>query len=819
MSDVVSKNQKIIFEAEALHMKKIISLFFLTILINSINAQRTQQLFDEDWKFFKGDVAGGEQENFDDKNWRTVELPHDWSIEDLPEQSESVRGPFTAKSIGATATGYTVGGTGWYRKHFTLNDVADKKATIYFDGIYMNSDVWLNGHHLGNHPYGYTAFYYDLTPYLKQNGENILAVRVRNEGKNSRWYSGSGIYRHVWLTVTSPVHVEQWGVYITTPKVSESSATINIQTTIIHHQSASSLQLRTKIFDLKNNVVATTIPASLESSRSDVEQNIQLSAPHLWSPQSPYLYRAETDILSGDKIIDHVVTNFGVRSISITAEKGFLLDGKPIELRGGCVHHDNGPLGAATIDRAEERRVELLKQFGYNAVRTSHNPPSQQFLDACDRLGLIVIDEAFDQWARPKNPQDYNLYFDTCWKKDIDAMVLRDRNHPSVVFWSIGNEINERADAPGLVIAKNLRDEVKRLDSTRPVTEAICHFWDHPGYEWDTTAAAFALLDVGGYNYLWQNYETDHAKYPGRIMMGTESFPLEAFDNWQQVEQHPYVIGDFVWTAMDYLGETGIGHTGVDSTPRFQLQTFPWFNSFCGDIDLIGGKKPQSYYRDVVWNRSKLEMLVHEPIPEGHTEAVSAWGWYNEHHSYTFPGNEGKPLQVHVYTKCDAVRLVLNGKIIGEQNVSAQTKLMATFTVKYQPGELKAIGLKNGKVVDSVTLQTAGKPAGIRLVADRKYIKANQNDLSFVTAEVIDAKGQLVPDASLLLHFSISGNGKIIATGNANPSDAESMQQPQHKTFEGKCLVIVQPKGNAGKITLKAAGENLESAEVLIETK
>jgi beta-galactosidase len=473
--------------------------------------------------------------------------------------------------------------------------------------------------------------------------------------------------------------------------------------------------------------------------------------------------------LRGEKVIDHVVTNFGVRSINITADKGFLFNGKPVELKGGCVHHDNGPLGAATIDRAEERKVELLKQFGYNAVRTSHNPPSMQFLDACDRLGLIVIDEAFDQWQRHKNPDDYGLYFDTCWQRDIDAMVLGDRNHPSVIFWSIGNEINERADSSGLRIEKMLRDEVKRLDNTRPVTEAICFFWDHPKYKWDTTAAAYALLDVGGYNYQLKEYESDHAKYPQRVMMGTESFPLQAFENWQMVEQHPYVIGDFVWTAMDYLGETGIGHTEPDKLSKFAME-YPWFNAWCGDIDLIGGKKPQSYYRDVIWNKSKLEMLVHAPIPEGHTEAVSYWGWQDESAAYTFPGAEGNPLQVHVYTKYDSVRLVLNGKTIAVQNASDQTKLTATFNINYEPGELKAIGLQNGKAVDSVVLKTVGKPAGIRLVADRKNIHANPNDLAYVTAEIIDANGNVVPNAELLLHFSVSGNGKIIATGNANPS-------------------------------------------------
>jgi len=801
-------------------MKKLpLFVFTAAVLLLSMSpaayAQRRETLFDAGWKFFKGDMNDGEKETLNDKDWRTIELPHDWSIEDLPGQSDSVIGPFTIKSPGGSSTGHVAGGTAWYRKHFSLNNIANRKITIYFDGVYMNSDVWLNGHHLGNHPYGYTPFYFDLTPYLEQNSENVLAVRVRNEGKNSRWYSGSGIYRHVWLTVTNPVHVQQWGVYITTPDVSQKTATVNLVTNFTGNSNMQAFKLRTRLFDAKNKVVAEKV-GNIPGAEEPINQAMQLSNPHLWSPESPYLYHAETDILQNGQVIDHVVTSFGIRSIDITAEKGFFLNGSPVKLRGGCVHHDNGPLGAAAYDRAEERKVQLLKQNGFNAVRTSHNPPSQHFLDACDRLGLIVIDEAFDQWERPKNPEDYNLYFDSCWKKDIDAMVLRDRNHPSVVFWSIGNEINERADSSGLAITRKLYDAVKRLDTTRPVTESLCHFFDHPGYKWDTTAAAYALLDVGGYNYLWRQYEADHAKYPDRIMMGTESFAKEAFENWQQVEKHPYVLGDFVWTAVDYLGEAGIAHTGLDSTRNFPLPKFPWFNSWCGDIDLIGGKKPQSYYRDVVWNRSKLEMLVHAPIPEGHKEAVSYWGWPEERHSYTFPGAEGKPLLVNVYTRYETVRLVLNGKIIGEQNASAQTKLTATFTVNYQPGVLKAIGLKNGKAVDSVELKTAGKPARIRLTADRTRIQATPGNLVYITAEVLDEKVQLVPDASNLLHFYISGGGEIIATGNADPTGMESMQQPKHKTFEGKCLIIVRSK-KAGKIRLNAAGENLQDGSVVIE--
>ena len=808
-------------------MKKLIFILLLIDLTwSSAHAQSDHTPFDASWKFHRGDISNGESIVLNDKNWRTLDLPHDWSIEDLPDQSDSVIGPFSIRSIGATATGYTVGGIGWYRKHFALNNIANKEVVIYFDGVYMNSDVYINGHLLGNHPYGYTPFSYNITPYLKQDGcENILAVRVSNEGKNSRWYSGSGIYRHVWLTVMPKLHVAPWGVYITTPEVSDKSAAINVTTKLISDEvNPKEIIVHTRIFDAKNTLVAeaknkiTNGGIHSGSQQSDARQTFQVANPKLWSPDAPYLYHAVSEIIVNGKVIDNETNSFGIRSIEITADKGFLLNGKPILLRGGCMHHDNGPLGAATIDRAEIRRVQLLKSFGFNAVRTSHNPPSQQFLDACDSIGIIVIDEAFDQWQREKNPQDYHLYFDTSWQRDIASMVLRDRNHPAVVFWSIGNEINERADSSGLVIEKKLRDEIKTLDATRPVTEAICHFWDHPGYKWDTTAAAFALLDAGGYNYLWQKYESDHLNYPGRVMMGTESFPLEAFENWQQVEQHPYVIGDFVWTAMDYLGETGIGHTGLDSTPGFQLQKFPWFNAYCGDIDLTGGKKPQSYYRDVVWGRSKITMLVHAAIPEGHKEAVSAWGWPDEVPSYTFPGEEGKTMQVHVYTSYPTVRLQLNGKIIGEEDASAQTKLTATFNVVYQPGLLKAIALQNGVPVDSVTLQTAGSAAQIRLTADRQIIHSDRNDLSYVTAEIIDANGHLVPDAATSLNFSIEGAGKIIATANANPADMESFQQPHHKTFRGKCLIIIRPNGKAGTISLKANGKGLKSGEVIIKT-
>ncbi len=493
--------------------------------------------FVSNWRFYKGNIEGAEKPEYNDAHWRIVHVPHDWSIEDLPNQSDTIIGPFSKASPGATSTGYTIGGTAWYRKTFTL-PVKDqgKTVSILFDGVYMDSDVWINGHHVRNHPYGYTAFAFDLTKHLQAAGmPNIIAVRIRNEGKNSRWYSGSGIYRNVWLTIADPLHVQQWGVFITTPQVSRNKAMVQVMTTIINHRNTS------EVFTLQTNLVAPdgTVVGTLHTNNK-VESNdtttithrLEVANPELWSPETPLLYKVKTIIIQQGKPVDSLLTHFGIRSIAFDVVNGFRLNGEKALLRGGCVHHDNGPLGAAAFDRAEERKVALLKSCGYNAVRTSHNPPSQAFLDACDRLGLLVIDEAFDMWEIAKNPQDYRRFFRDWWQKDIQSMVLRDRNHPSVILWSIGNEIRERADPQGLRITKQLRDEVHRLDPTRPVTEAICGFWEEGGKRpWDDSAPAFALLDVDGYNYEWKRYEPDHQKYPGRIMVGTESFPREAFEN------------------------------------------------------------------------------------------------------------------------------------------------------------------------------------------------------------------------------------------------------------------------------------------------
>jgi beta-galactosidase len=644
--------------------KKIFLGLILSSLITICYPQAV--LFDADWRFNRGDVTGAEARDFDDIMWRMIELPHDWSIEDLP----GTKSPFDPDAISGMAGGFTTGGTAWYRKTFYVPaEQTGRRIQIRFDGVYMNADIWLNGEHIGSHPYGYTSFRYDITEEIEFGKDNVIAVQVKNEGLNSRWYSGSGIYRHVWLQILDPVHIEPWGIFITTPEVNSAFARVNVKTAINNTTgSAVDVKLITKILNSAGAEVSANEILQKIYSEADAElvQDFSVTFPELWSPEAPALYTAVSELFYDGILADHAENRFGIRSISFDAVNGFQLNGKSVELKGGCMHHDNGILGSAAIDRAEERKAELLKAYGFNAVRCSHNPPSEKFLESCDRLGILVIDEAFDMWQEAKNPEDYHLYFDEWWERDLSSMILRDRNHPSVIMWSLGNEIKERADSSGIEIMKKFRELIRRYDDTRSLTLAVNEFWDHPGRQWDLTAPAFEQVEVGGYNYQWWQYEPDHEKFPDRIMMGTESVPIHAFQNWQLVEKHPYVIGDFVWTAMDYLGEAGIGHTTCKTEEGNQLMPWPWFNANCGDIDLTGNKKPQSYYRDIVWRLSDIEVAVHAPLPEGCKEAVSYWGWPDEKQNWTWPGHEGEIFKVNVYSRHERVRLELNGRIIGE---------------------------------------------------------------------------------------------------------------------------------------------------------
>lgn len=774
--------------------------------------------FDRGWLFHYGDTVSIFNDKPDEAGWKKICLPHDWSIEP----------GFSKNSEGGKATGFTVGGTGWYVKKFTLSkDQHGKLLSLYFEGVYMKAEIWLNGEKIGFHPYGYTSFFCDITDKCLPPGkENTLAVKVVNRGKNSRWYSGSGIYRHVWMITTDKLHLGTWGVYVTTPEIRDEKAVINISANLLNETDiAETALLEFRVSGQSGEIAGkATVSVSIKPGETrTVVQRVDIAKPAVWSVGSPTLYTASVIVKTGGKVKDRMDTDFGIRAIAYSAEEGFLVNGKPVKLKGGCLHHDNGLLGAAAIDRSEERKAELLKANGFNAVRCAHNPPSEKFLEACDRLGILVIDEAFDQWQKEKNPDDYHCFFDQYYVEDFTSMLLRDRNHPSIIMWSTGNEIQERADTSGLRIEMKFRELVDKYDPTRPITLAVNDFWDNPGYTWKDSERAFGQLDICGYNYLWWFYESDHREFPGRIIYGSESTAMERAINWELVEKNPYIIGDFVWTAMDYLGETGIGHTSyVEKLVKgpHELLDYPCFSAWCGDIDLCGDKKPQATLRDVMWDNSKIEMLVHQPVPAGMVEKVSYWGWPDELASWTWKGMEGKILNIRVFTRYPSVRLYLNNTILEEKQISKDTtsRYIALFQVKYQQGTLKAVGMENGTEKDSTLLVTTGEPAEAVMKADRLTLENTGNDLSYVQISLVDKDGRLVMDEDRKVELAISGAGEIAAAGNASPTDMVSFRSMSPKTFHGRALAIIRPTGK-GIIVLTVRPEGLPEETIKLTVK
>ena len=812
---------------------------------------------DNGWKFTLGDPSGAESPSFTDASWRSLDLPHDWSIESRPDKDNP----------SGAGGGFFPNGIGWYRKTFSAPAAwRGMRVTVEFDGVYRDATVYLNGQKLGNHPYGYTSFTFDLTPDLNFAGPNVLAVRVDNSAQpNSRWYSGSGIYRHVRVIVTDPTHVAHWGVFVTTPEASADSAKVSIQTKVSNDSAKPvDVTVETTLYDHAGNEVGTTkSPLTIaQGKETEAAQTITVANPSLWSPASPTLYRAVSRIRRFDKLVDQVETPFGIRSLSWSADKGLLLNGKNIKLTGGSVHHDNGPLGAAAFDRAEQRRVELLKAAGMNAVRTAHNPPSPAFLDACDRLGLLVLDEPFDSWKVDKVKFDYGHDFDEWSKRDISSMVLRDRNHPSIVIWGIGNEIPELEVEQGQIIGRELAGQVRSLDTSRPLTLAFPGTTTAPNAE-----AVLSQLDITGYNYnLIPTYAADHTQLPKRIMLTTESYPAKAFPLWQISQDNSYVLGDLTWTAMDYLGESGIGAwsygtpeqaqmaqqvmgamvnssmidkmflgmaNGVDimaamaqgaadpaakAAMAIMFHGYPWHAAACGDLDLTGYRKPQSYYRDILWNGGdRVYATVRLPEPEGKKIIAVGWATYPTLPTWTWPGQEGKPLQVEVYSGAERVRLYLNDKLIGEQPTGRDQEFKTTFSVPYTPGTLKAVGMRGDSAVAESILTTAGNATALRITADRTTIQANGQDLAFLTIEAVDAKGQPLLHAAQEVQFSISGPGLIAAVGNGDGEDEASYQADRRKLFHGRALVVVRTSRQNGPITVIARTPGLSDASETIQ--
>ncbi len=780
------------------------------------SSPRRIQLFDEGWRFHLGEVDGARDPGFDDHNWRLLNLPHDWSIEL----------PFDAKL--ASGTGYLPGGIGWYRKTFrSPSTESGTRASVLFDGVYMNSEVWINSQYLGKRPNGYVSFEYDLTPHLFRDGkENVLAIRVdHSKYADSRWYTGSGIYRHVWLVATGDVHVARWGAFVTAPQVSAQEATVAIKTRVGNAASRSvDVVLVSIIRDGAGKTVATAESGHTIGPGGEFvfEQAAQVSRPALWTPENPRLYSLVSRVMAGKGIVDECQTPIGFRTISFDPDRGFSLNGVKTVIKGVCIHHDAGCLGAAVPDRALERRLKLLKDLGCNAIRTSHNPPAPELLDLCDRMGFLVMDEAFDEWAKPKKKwiegwnagkpgfDGYAGFFDEWAVKDIQSMVERDKNHPSVMLWSIGNEIDYDRDpyfdpestdyAPGKpsaadlpAIAANLIRAVKEIDPSRSVTAALANI------AVSNRLGLAGLLDVVGYNYLEKYYAPDHLSYSQRRMIGSEN--SHAYSAWKIIKDLPFASGQFLWTGFDYLGEA---------------RQWPARSSSSGVLDECGFRKPAFYFRQSLWSEKPMVYIAAKTPPprpgdgrQARSEIVAHWNW---------PVEVGEPVTVVGYSNCEKVELFLNGRSLGEKSVSDAPDRVLSWEVPYSAGTLKAVGRNGSATVASWELKTAGKAARVRLNADALSIAADGRDLSHVEASVVDAGGTVVSQAEVAISFEIAGKGRIIGLDSGDIRSHESFQSATRRAYQGRCLAIVQAGTEPGLIRLKATTPGLAGDEITINS-
>lgn len=789
--------------------------------------------FDADWRFFKGDAPGAEAPSFDDSRWRQLNLPHDWAIE----------GPFD-RNLNPHTGALPIFGTGWYRKSFTVPETGKGKYfSIEFDGAMANSTVWLNGHELGGRPYGYIGFGFDLTPYLNFGGANVIAVRLTPEDRSSRWYPGAGIYRNVWIDITGPVHVARWGTYVTTPEATSERSRVLVKTQIQNRSGrAARIVLRTSVLDANGKVVSRNItnadfPSGTTQTISPV---LIVHSPERWDVSHPYLYTALSEVMDGERVLDRYTTPFGIRAIEFAKSKGFLLNGRYLKIQGVCDHADLGALGAAVNTRAMERQLEILKGAGVNAIRTTHNPPAPELLDLCDRMGLLVMDESFDMWKISKIPNGngYSKYFDEWSERDVRDMVRRDRNHPSIIMWSIGNEIPEQGRPEGAAMAKRLTGFFHEEDPTRPTTSA---FNNWVGAIKNKLADE---VDLPGFNYQAMHYEQILKEHPNWIIFGTETgsclssrgvyhLPIAAFekDPSHQVSSYdtvapawaycpdveftyqdklPQVLGEFVWTGFDYLGEP---------TPYFsgrEPEDWPARSSYFGMIDLAGFPKDRYYLYQSQWtSKPMIHVLPH-------------WNW---------AGHEGQAIPVMVYTNADEVELFLNGKSLGRKkrfsqpielpvgkNVSPDGKFLTKYRlewqVPYHPGSLKAVAYRLGKEVAVDERRTAGPPARVTLTPDRAVIHADGRDLSFFTIRIEDAHGTLCPSADNLVHFSVTGPGEIAAVDNGNAATDEPFQADHRKAFSGMALLIVRSHAwEAGRIHVTASSEGLAGSAMDIVSR
>jgi beta-galactosidase len=748
---------------------------------------------------------------FDDAGWTRVDLPHDWSAD----------GPFSAEF--GSGNGYAPGGIAWYRKHFTLPaDLANKVGAIEFDGIYDYSEVWVNGFFVGGRPYGYSSFECPLTPFLRFGGaDNVVAVRVdHSRFADSRWYTGSGIYRHVRLRFADPLRVAHWGTSVTTPVVTADSATVRVETAIEHSSNGGrSFTLESHIF-LRGKFIAGLLSGRSVSARSSetVVQNIDVKLPERWSTDSPTLYSVRQRIRVGTTVTDDVETTFGIRTIRFDPDRGFFLNEQPIKLKGVCVHHDAGSLGAAVPEAVWERRLRALKDLGVNAIRTSHNPPAPEFLDLCDRLGLLVKDEAFDEFTPTKNKWvngwnagvpsrfGYGEIFAQWSVRDVEDMVKRDRNHPSIVMWSIGNEVDYPNDpfshpvldrsyrptnpsAENLVsLARPLIDAVKSLDPTRPVTMALASL------AMSDAVGLGEMLDIVGYNYQESRYAADHARYPRRVIFGSEN--SHAFDNWAIVGDNPYVAGQFLWTGIDYLGEARV---------------FPNRANGAGLLDLAGFKKPSAWFHQSLWSTVPMVYLSAAPAaaPGG---AAPAHGTSPEEHWNWQPGST---VTVFAYTNAAEVELSLNGQSLGTKRLAEAKAGVLSWSVPYAPGVLKAVATTSAKPLADFTLRTAGAARRIELTRDVSAVLSDSRQTAQIEFRIVDDAGVRVLNADAVVTFQIQGPARVLGIGNGDLNNIENARDA-HRTYQGRGLVILRITDPSATVTIKASSPGLEGASIVL---
>ncbi|AVR43987.1 glycoside hydrolase family 2 [Christiangramia fulva] len=802
---------------------KIYLLLFLSILVfsceqNSENRdfKNRKVSFNSGWEFHLNDSLQHQDTVSEDTKWRNIDLPHDWSIE----------GEFNKNNPAGVGGGALPGGLGWYRKTFSVKaEDSSRLSFVSFDGVYENSEVWINGHYLGKRPNGYIGFDYLLTPYLNYGKkENVMLVKVDNSSQpNSRWYSGSGIYRNVWLITTNKLHIPQWGTFISTPNVSKETASVKLEINIANAYSQSKIaKIKTSILYEGEEITSTSEEVKIEAnSEKKITQKATIIDPNLWSVENPQLYKAVTKIMVDGQLLDSYETNFGIRDFHFDTEKGFILNGERVKIKGVCLHHDLGPLGTAVNRRAIERQLEILKEMGTNGIRTSHNPPAPELLELCDKMGFIVMDEAFDMWEESKTAYDYSKNWEKWHEEDLKDQILRDRNHPSVFVWSIGNEIIEQWNERGAEIARELADFTHKLDPTRPVTAAM-----NPPNEGNKIAYSGAL-DIIGYNYAHETYTQHPEVFPNTPFIATETtsaletrgyyeFPsdtfkiwpvswdkiftegnpdntISAFDQvrtpwgstheatWKVIKKHDYLSGFFIWTGFDYIGEP---------TPYI----WPSRSSYFGIIDLAGFPKDVYYMYKSEWTHENvLHLLPHWNWEKGQT--VDVWAYYNN---------------------ADEVELFLNGKSMGTKRKQGDD-LHVMWRFPFEAGTLKAISRKNGSVVKETEIKTAGQPAKLNLKADREKIKADGKDLCFVTVTITDKDGTLAPRADDLIKFSLKGDGEIVGVASGDPVNHESFKGTQHKAMNGKCLVVIKASENPGDLELIASSDKLAAATIKIE--